>query len=55
MPYFFSKPKNKEIILEIHENFKIKKIFKYENHFSKMFNVIFKSYKNKIFKKIKLI
>ena len=52
VPYFFSKPKNKEIILEIYENFKIKKkIFKYENHFFNMFNVIFKSYKNKNFQK----
>ena len=25
VPYFFSKPKNKEIILEIYENFRIKK------------------------------
>ena len=52
VPYFFSKPKNKEIILEINENFKNKKkVFKYENHFSNMFNIIFKSYKNKNFQK----
>jgi len=58
LPFFFSKPKNKTIQIEIFNNYKkLKKKFKNEDQFKNMFTFVFQNFHKKKFRdeNIKLI